>query len=140
MLGDSIRPVEAIHDQASRQQRAGSNPSVFRSTARTLSENCARAARTVDPVIEFAAGLSTSDQRFGDRAVNRWRTALDQLKDEMGRCSTAASEQGAGAGDPAPSQVTAISTSARKSVADYRKAEFELLNTLKIQIDPRDRI
>src|SRR5690606_427309 len=45
VLGDSIRPVEASHQHASRQQRAGANPTLFRSTGRTLSLNCGRAMR-----------------------------------------------------------------------------------------------
>lgn len=140
VLGDSIRAVEATHDQAARQQRAGSSVAVFRSTGRTLSGQCARAGRTVDPVIEFAGTLSTSDQRWGDRAVTRWRAALGELKSELGRCQSGATEELANSGDATPRKITAIAASARKVIADYRRAESDLINTLQIKVDPRDRI
>ena len=64
-LTDSLTRIDATGTLIERNFRSGASVAMARSAARSLTIDCARAARTAQPAVAFAATLSTSDPKWG---------------------------------------------------------------------------
>jgi hypothetical protein len=133
-LGDSLTKVDATGAMIARQTRAGSSTGIVRSSARTLSGDCARVGRSVAPATTFAADLTTSDQKWGDPAVRAWRSGLAALSVQMTACERDATALVGGT--PDGQRLHDVSLRASRAVADYRRTEEGLLRTLRMDVIP----
>lgn len=135
-LTDSLTRIDATGTLIERNFRSGASVAMARSAARSLTIDCARAARTAQPAVAFAATLSTSDPKWGEPAVRAWRAGLGELVRQLGSCEQAAQAQVAGGTEPSHDQLAAIAARVGQALVDYRRSEQGLLRTLKIDMDP----
>jgi len=131
---DSIGVLRSTNAQIARHTSANASSAMLRSVTRSLVRDCARASRTTVPVAEFGATLSTNNAKWGDSAINNWRTALANFRNEMDRCERDAQQQ---VESPDRDRLARVAQQAEAAVVTYQRAESALLNTLKIEIDPR---
>lgn len=134
-LTDSLTRIDATGAQIERHFRAGANAALARSAAHTLAADCARASRTAQPAIQFAATLSTSDAKWGEPAVRGWRSGLAELVRKLATCEQGASALASADGE-SNEPLAALATRVGQALVDYRRSEQALLRTLKIDIDP----
>ncbi len=135
VMRDTLTRVQATIATLQRQERSGATTGVIRSSARALAADCARSRRTAESMAGFAASLSTDDARWGEPAVQAFRSAVRDLIAAMGRCNTALAGH-AEAATPDAARVLADASAAGETVRKYDRAELDLLRTLKIRIDP----
>jgi len=135
-LSDSLTRIDATGAQIDRHFRAGANAAMARSSARTLATDCARAARTAQPAVQFAATLSTNDAKWGEPAVRGWRSGLAELMRQLSSCEQGANALTNAADGVSNERLAALATRVGQSLVEYRRTEQALLRTLKIDIDP----
>mgnify|MGYP001225574885 CR=1 FL=1 len=131
---DTLGVLRSTNAQIARHTGSNASPAMLRSVSRSLVRDCARASRTSVPVAEFGATLSTNNAKWGDTAINNWRTALATFRTEMDRCERDALQQ---VESPDKDRLARLAQQADAAVVTYQRAESGLLNTLKIEIDPR---
>lgn len=131
---DSLGVLRATNAQVSRHTGSNASTAMLRAVSRTLAGDCARAGRTAVPASEFGATLSTNNAKWGDSAIQGWRDALTALSAAMTRCEQDATTQ---VESSDARQLAQIAQRADAAVVSYQRAEVALLNTLKIDIDPR---
>ncbi len=130
-LRDTIAAVDGVVERLQRLGEGGS-AAIARSQGRRLAERCESAARGTAPMIEFAATLFTSDARWGDRAVQSYRTSLDRFRTAMQSCNAAALKDGMSV-----AQYQQVGTTAREAIRAHEIATRDLMKTLQIPFDPR---
>lgn len=133
---DTVMRVRATASLLERQQRSGAGAGVIRSSARTLAADCARLGRSAESMAGFAADFATNDPKWGDQAVRTFRSAVAELAAEMRRCRDSMASEAAAA-TPDRDRVSQAAAGAVTVAAKYERAELDLVNTLKIRIDPR---
>lgn len=134
VLRDTLFSVHAV---ATRIERGlGGSPAVMLATGRTLGQECAKGARATGVMREYAAGISTSDARWGDVAVADFRAAIAQLERAMTRCGETSAT--AIASSPVDAeQLQAAQLATVRSIREYEASAKGLLRTLRIPLDPR---
>ncbi len=135
-MRDSVLPVQATVAQIERQQRGGGSSAVLTSGARRLAGDCARVERNATTMSVYAAGLTTSNARWGESSLRTFRNSIASLGKAMGACQAAMARETEGRTTDGE-RLAAAARNANNAVAAYRIAELGLLNTLKIKIDPR---
>jgi hypothetical protein len=136
ILTDSLRRVDAIGVQIERNFRGAASIAMVRSNARELAAACARAGRTTEPAIAFAATLSTSDTKWGEPAVRGWRSGLADLARHLGTCEAKATAMVADSVVPSAERLAQVASQVGQGLVDYRRTEQALIATLRIEISP----
>ncbi len=131
VLRDTIAAVDGVVERLQRLDNSSSTAAI-RSQRRVLAARCEAVVRGTDPVIEFAAGLSTSDPKWGDRAVADYRKSLADFRIAMQSCNTEALKDGL------PSaRYQQVGSAAREAIRSHKIITRNLMKTLQIPFDPR---
>ncbi len=135
VLRDTLFAIDATAARLLRANAAG-KPSVVTASGRALGTDCARGVRATAVMSTHARGLSTSNKKWGDGALNTFRTALADLDKQLRRCESA----GTVAPRSTPPSTTAFAELATSTVAAIRRYEVAqkgLFKTLQIPLDPK---
>jgi hypothetical protein len=134
VLRDSLHFVESTAARLNRGLRG--SPAVTLATGRTLNGDCQAAARATAVMREFAAGLSTDNAKWGDKALEDFRSTLAKLERSMNSCD-ATTAKAVASSEPDIKALGATQVQAVAAIRDYDRAVKGLLRTLKIRLDPR---
>lgn len=139
-MRDTIIALQATVEQADRARRTRNSPAVLASQSRVTGVSCARVERNAAELRSFAAGLSTNNERFGEPAIERFRTAIDDLHRTMGACTADLDRLVANGPDKLdPDKVLDVLNAVRTATANYSKAAEGLAKTLNIRIEATDK-
>ncbi|HET9133255.1 MAG TPA: hypothetical protein VFN90_03045 [Gemmatimonadales bacterium] len=135
VLRDTLFTIDATASRVLRANEAG-KAAVVTSGGRALGVDCARGVRATGVMSAHARGLSTSNKKWGDGALNTFRAALVDLDKQLRRCEALGTVK---AGMPVPS-TTAFAEMATGTIAAIRRYEVAqkgLFRTLEIPLDPK---
>lgn len=135
VLRDTLFTIDATAARLLRANAAG-KPSVVTATGRALGVDCARGVRAAAVMSAHARGLSTSNKKWGDGALNTYRSALADLDTTLRRCETMGTFK---AGTPVPSTAAfaELATGTIAAIRRYEAAQKGLFRTLQIPLDPK---
>lgn len=134
VLRDSLHFVESTAARLNRGLQG--SPAVTLATGRTLNGDCQAAARATGVMREFAAGLSTDNAKWGDKALEDFRSTLAKLERSLNSCDATTAKAVASAA-PDVKALDATQVQAVAAIRNYDRAAKGLLRTLKIPLDPR---
>ncbi len=139
-MRDTVISLQATVEQADRARRTRNSPAVLLSMSRAVGVSCSRVERNSEELKAFASGLSTDDQRFGEPAILRFRTAIDDMQRTMGRCRADLDRLIADGPDKLdPDKVLVVFNTVRTSMSNYLPAASGLAKTLNIRIEATDK-
>jgi hypothetical protein len=135
VLRDTLFAIDATAARLIRANEAGKG-SVVTASGRALGVDCARGVRATAVMAAHARGLSTSNKKWGDGALNTFRGALTDLDKSLRRCEAMGTIK---AGDPVPSDAafTELATGTVAAIRRYEVAQKGLFKTLQIPLDPK---
>lgn len=137
VLRDTVAVLDGSAALLQRQQRGNTGAGLLRSSGRRIATNCAAGHRAAVVMQEYGKGLTTDNVRWGDKAVQTFRSSVGRLVGAMAACEADLAKVLAAQDGPDGARLKAVAQRVQVATADYTNAVNGLLNTLEIRVDPR---